>query len=332
MAVGAYGDHQSAISGGAVYVLNKADTSWEHNLKLIASDAENEDELGRHLDICGNTIIAGADNNPNVLRHGKAYIFELCGLPVITPYSDLKLCQGDTITLKAGCPSDSVNWYNTTGSVLTDSRFFDYQPSSTEIIIAEVYSADTLSGYDTVQLEVFPYPISNFTSDTVCEGSPTSFTDMSTSIPGSNYWWDFDGDGNEDDITTGSTSFTYSQAGTYTAKLKITNEAGCRDIITKEVVVEVCTGIQQIEQSIEFDIYPNPTKGSFEIRLESDKILGEVQIDIFNVLGKKIYSALVDVGISHAETIDLNKYADGLYVVTLKAEKLNATRKLIKYH
>ena len=78
----------------------------------------------------------------------------------------------------------------------------------------------------------------DFTSDVVCEGNITSFTDISTSIVGDIYNWDFDSDGTIDDNTTGDVTFTYPSAGTYTAILEI-DRAGC--VVSKSVTVDVGT-------------------------------------------------------------------------------------------
>ncbi len=71
-------------------------------------------------------------------------------------------------------------------------------------------------------------PVVLFSADTVCEGEPTTFTDLSFFVsPGANYLWDFDGDGNIESFTSGSQQFTYPTGGTYVASLLIRNVTGC---------------------------------------------------------------------------------------------------------
>ena len=65
-------------------------------------------------------------------------------------------------------------------------------------------------------------PFVDFLANNSCVGSNINFIDLSQNLPaGSTYSWDFDGDGAEDDATAGSSSFTYSVAGIYVAKLII---------------------------------------------------------------------------------------------------------------
>jgi PKD repeat protein len=81
-------------------------------------------------------------------------------------------------------------------------------------------------------------PTASFTANTVTAGNATTFTDASTNIdPGATYSWDFDNDGTEDATTVGNVSYTYASAGTYTAKLTITNPGGCMNSTTISVTV-----------------------------------------------------------------------------------------------
>lgn len=77
----------------------------------------------------------------------------------------------------------------------------------------------------------------DFSATTVCIGSPTEFTDLSTgTLAEDTYSWDFDGDESVDSNVVGNTTFTYSTSGTYNATLKI-DQNGC--VISKTVEVTV---------------------------------------------------------------------------------------------
>ncbi len=80
-------------------------------------------------------------------------------------------------------------------------------------------------------------PVPDFNPDVVCVGAATTFTDNSSNASGGTYSWDFDGDGIEDDATNGTTSHTYSAAGTYDATLTI-NRFGCTEVFTSTVTVD----------------------------------------------------------------------------------------------
>ena len=80
-------------------------------------------------------------------------------------------------------------------------------------------------------------PAPAFTAAAVCAGTPTMFTDVSTTVEaGATYAWDVDGDDTTDYTTAGNVSHQYAAAGTYAAKLTITQGA-CSESFTRQVTV-----------------------------------------------------------------------------------------------
>jgi gliding motility-associated-like protein len=89
------------------------------------------------------------------------------------------------------------------------------------------------------QIDVMLPPQADFTTSSVCVGNSTQFTDQSTSFNNekiNSYGWDFNNDGIIDD-TNRHTSYTYSQSGSFSAKLIVTTEYGCIDTIVKNIQV-----------------------------------------------------------------------------------------------
>jgi hypothetical protein len=81
-------------------------------------------------------------------------------------------------------------------------------------------------------------PLPSFTTNTVCIGSSTQFTDASTLVAAeATYAWDFDNNATTDNTTKGNVTNAYSSAGTYTAKLTIT-QGGCSNSTTSQVSVQ----------------------------------------------------------------------------------------------
>ncbi len=79
-------------------------------------------------------------------------------------------------------------------------------------------------------------PVPSFVADVVCVGAVTTFTDNSTNASGGTYSWDFDGDGTIDDMTAGSTTHTFSAAGTFNATLTV-ERFGCSEAFNTTVTV-----------------------------------------------------------------------------------------------
>lgn len=82
-------------------------------------------------------------------------------------------------------------------------------------------------------------PVPDFSADTVCVNTPTTFIDLSSNLDSIyTYSWDFNSDNIADDTTTGNTSHTYNTSGTHTVSLIVNNTNGCIDTIVKTVYVD----------------------------------------------------------------------------------------------
>ena len=91
---------------------------------------------------------------------------------------------------------------------------------------------------DSVTQPVMVYipPVADFSSNVVCRGNATAFTDLSTSVfgPVTNWSWNFG------DMTVSNAQnpqHIYSTAGNFIASLIVTNAAGCSDTIVHTVMV-----------------------------------------------------------------------------------------------
>lgn len=98
------------------------------------------------------------------------------------------------------------------------------------------FTSNTFTTYSvTVGPEVV-LPTADFTTGAVCDGSPVSFTDLSTISTGTitDWLWDF-GDGQTS--STQNPTHTYSTANTYNVTLTITSNSGCVAMVTNPVTV-----------------------------------------------------------------------------------------------
>lgn len=147
------------------------------------------------------------------------------------------VCAGSSINFtNTSTPSGtSWSWTFSNGSTSTSSNpSVVLGPPGT--YTATLVVTDSLGCTDTVSqsLTVNPQPIAAFTvSGNNCQGLPITFNNTSSGgVTG--YFWDF-GDGNT--TTTISPTHTYSNNGTYTVTLIVTNAFGCSDTIQQPVQV-----------------------------------------------------------------------------------------------
>ncbi|PRY04631.1 putative secreted protein (Por secretion system target) [Pontibacter ummariensis] len=84
-----------------------------------------------------------------------------------------------------------------------------------------------------------------------------------------------------------------------------------------------------LQRDEDVSIYPNPSNGVFTVSV-SNLRASEVKLSIMNVIGNEIYSetlAGADAGVS--KTVDLNRFAKGLYYVKLEADKFSTVRRVV---
>ncbi len=87
-------------------------------------------------------------------------------------------------------------------------------------------------------------------------------------------------------------------------------------------------GIDDLENTISFNIYPNPSKGTLfvAIRTEESKNL---EVKFVNQLGMIVMSSAVSVSNSDKLEFDLEQFAQGVYYISITGDKLNYVRKII---
>jgi PKD repeat protein len=111
-----------------------------------------------------------------------------------------------------------------------------YQVPGTYIVWHHTYSVSGCADSVMQVINIPGPPVADFSSDSVCVGGPTSFTDLSQVVADSvTAWaWDFG-----DTFTDASQNpqHTYATAGSYVVTLIVTSSSGCSDTISHTVIV-----------------------------------------------------------------------------------------------
>lgn len=156
-----------------------------------------------------------------------------------------------------------------------------------------------------------------FTVDT---NQTVVFTNNST---GDNFMWDF-GDGNTS--TDVLPTHTYATGGNYTVTLTASGAGLCSTTSSQEVGVAT-TDIMDDLLNSQVNIYPNPSNGLFTLDLNMDQ-LEEVRIDVKNMVGQRVVELAPMMMQSGEITLDMQHAESGIYLLTLKANDRQITRKL----
>jgi gliding motility-associated-like protein len=116
-------------------------------------------------------------------------------------------------------------------SNLTTPSPLTYNSSGIKTITLSVTANTTCSASVTQTVEIYAQPIANFSTTSVCQGTATAFTDLSTPTGSITAWgWDFTNNGSVDN-TTNAPNHTFGTSGTFTSNLIATDVNGCKDTI-----------------------------------------------------------------------------------------------------
>lgn len=88
--------------------------------------------------------------------------------------------------------------------------------------------------------------------------------------------------------------------------------------------LDMATGIDEINNNFNYSIFPNPSNGKFNIETENSFIN---TIEIFDIVGKKIYSKL-NIKNTKSE-VDISNQNNGVYFINVTTNKINFTTKII---
>ena len=152
-----------------------------------------------------------------------------------------------------------------------------------------------------------------------------------------NSWFLLDYENIVDTIAPGSDqNFTSSfnteglAAGEYTANITIhSNEFGNPElVIPVKLTVTGTVGITEIDNSLDFSIYPNPGTGAFTLQGFSNK-QQNLEIEIFNSLGVKVYHQKENVSGKFYIPFDLSNYSNGIYMIKVKGDSVSSTSKVV---
>lgn len=157
---------------------------------------------------------------------------------ITAAFTNNTVCLGQTTTFTDQSNSTgniiSWNWNFGDGNTATlQNPMHTYTASGTYNVTLVVTDNNGCSSSVNSVVTVNPQPTANFTSTTVCLGTPTQFINTSTG-GGTSWTWNF-GDGNTS--TQQNPLNTYTAAGNYTVNLTVTGPGGCSSSIAYPVTV-----------------------------------------------------------------------------------------------
>ncbi len=214
---------------------------------------------------------------------------------VVTP-SVPAICIGNSGTLTA---SGAITYTWSTGS------------NSTSVVISPTinttYTVNGTSGACagsktiTMVVNLNPTVTASSSSSLICTGNSASLTASGASI----YVWNPGSLPGTPVVVSPTLTTTYSVTGT--------SIAGCTNTKTISITVSVCPGINEINNSSNFNIYPNPNYGEFTLIVKDYGIY-----TIINSIGQTVETIEIK---DDSQEINLNGFAAGIYYLIGKTSK-----------
>lgn len=233
-------------------------------------------------------------------------------LPIVPDYEPTTQSV-DVSFINSSSNYDTVVWDFGDGSTSTESNpTHTYVCPGLKQVMLTV--TNTFCEPDLIQSITIPLNITDsqnsFTTDIVeNSGTLTAVRDL----PGTTYQW-IDCDNSYQEISGEiNQSFTPTLSGNYAVQL-ITN--GCTSV-SNCFPFSTLSSNQFDFQDKNISIFPNPTTGKFEIRIDSNEQYDTVEV--YDLLGNKI-----------EETLDLSAYQSGIYILKIELNGKYYHYKLVK--
>ncbi|MGC4041220.1 MAG: zinc-dependent metalloprotease family protein [Flavobacterium sp.] len=96
-----------------------------------------------------------------------------------------------------------------------------------------------------------------------------------------------------------------------------------------EICTQTVTQLANLENQIrDFAIFPNPSKGNFNIQFENHS-LNEIKVNVYDMRGRAIFENKYSNQVTFNENIQLNNAQAGIYLVTITDGKQKLTKRLV---
>ncbi len=229
--------------------------------------------------------------------------------PVMTVNSST-ICSGATATLTAsgvssytwsiGSNSSSVTASPTAATVYTVSGNLAGCP-----VTVTQTATITVSALPSVSIAAITSALCNTTGTVNLSGSPFGGTFTGTGIVGNTF----------SPLTAGT--------GTFVVSYSYTGANACSGIAHTNIIVANCTGVEELNASLSFEVYPNPASDDLHVSFPDQE---PRSISIYSMNGELVYSEKVS---AMQHTLHLGELGKGLYVVKISGSEGQSSKKIL---
>ena len=212
------------------------------------------------------------------------------------------------MSISGGIPPYSYAWSNgSTSSSISNAMNGIYLISITD-------NAGCLKEDSVILFPLYPSPEVDLGNDKdICEDWPIQINAGN----GSSYLW-----------STGQSlsNITVGTAGIYW--VEVTNDSDCVGRDTIVVTTYKCVGINEIDNDIKVDVFPNPTSGL--VTLRADRKLDDIDYTIYDITGKLFMTGnKFKVLNTNSIRIDLGSFGTGNYIIELRSNSVSSRHSIV---
>ncbi len=292
-------------------------TSTNSAFKLVGATGISTVQIGDSLHYTVRfipTVVGSFNANILVISNGEILNICLTGASGALPVSAFNIspensCKGEFSFIdRSQFNPSSYYWDFGDGnnSTLSNPSHSYTKPGSYKVSLR----VNNTYGFDTISQMVTANPLfANFSTSTnfvVEQDSATSFYD--SSITANSWAWDF-GDGNTS--TVQNPTHTYVTKGNYIVNLTVTDNRGCTQNVSKNMLVAYSIGIEENLIDPQMYIYPNPAADYFTLKTN----VSISSIKIFDATGKVIYNEVLSGETNEEYSINTSNLSNGIYFI-----------------
>jgi len=174
---------------------------------------------------------------------------------------------------------------------------------------------------DSVIVTVNALPVVNLGNDTTIKWTAGTLT-LDAGNPTATWMWNTG-------ATTQTETFDQSNLTNATANTVYVTvtENNCTASDTLVITVMDDVSINGALDNMDLNVYPNPTKGQFNMAIEGFE--GELTMNIVNLAGQVVYTEVINVTPSYVNKFDVSTLSTGVYYIKLTAENGVKVLKLV---
>jgi len=329
---GGNGSFVVSATGSSCYYSAESNNSWISNV-VAGSGGVVTYNVDAWTGCNSRTGTISVKDGDGVIQPSATFTITQNGLTVPnTPGAisgNTSVCPGQTYTYNVPYVSGVTYLWNVSNGNTNGSTSNSVQVTwgSAGNGILSVYGQNNCGqSYNSSQQFVTINPIPSVSAwanpSVVCVNNPVAFSANGATT----YQWNgYPISGQNGSYVTGSFTFP----GTYTVTVT-GSQNGCNGTATASVTVSACTGIEDLNNGVSFDLHPNPVQDILTI-VGSGLSNGDYNIILVNALGEKIQETQIP---SHKGSIEfLLKMSDrpvGLYLLIIRSDKVNRVFKVIR--